>query len=110
MIKVDGGVVMQLDSANVDGAMLGPCAATAATTCLCKASEPYAVDDVSLNLAPGEHTIEITFVEHPVSNGLSLDWAVNDLGRRPMDLTVRKQPTGSIRKAMANGAMCSTCR
>lgn len=88
IILVDGVEIGRLDSASLPGAATATCPATGAPVCLCQTQNQYDIEDFSVDLSAGEHTLEVIYLAHPASNGIAVDWTPGDTGRQTLDLTI----------------------
>ena len=94
-VYVDGERVLEVRCLNLEGANEGPCPNTGGTLCLCAAENRYDTDTQLVNVASGTHTITIEYLNHLPDEAMTLDWAVGNLGRRPLDLDIPTGPTSN---------------
>ncbi|MEM8569682.1 MAG: galactose oxidase-like domain-containing protein [Pseudomonadota bacterium] len=87
-VLIDDEVVAELSVAELVGAGPGPCPTNGAVVCTCKADARFARESINETLEPGEHTITIEYLHQIPEHTLAVEWAVGDLGRRPLDLVV----------------------
>ena len=87
-VYIDGVKVIDLTSSVLPGAGSDGCLSTGANICHCNSTENKVSGAVKLDLAAGEHTVEVRYLDHPLSDGLYFGWDTDNSGGQEFDLTI----------------------
>ncbi|MEM9031378.1 MAG: DUF642 domain-containing protein, partial [Pseudomonadota bacterium] len=87
-LYVDGVKVGDVTAADLPGAGPGPCPANGGPVCLCQADNTTAVEMIRTAIGAGTREIRIEFLNLDPNGSLEAQWAVGEIGRRTLDLTV----------------------
>lgn len=87
-IYVDDVLAGEVTVADLPGAGPGPCPANGGAVCLCQADQTYAQERIEALVGEGTREIKIEYLNLDPSASISAQWAVGDIGRRALDLSI----------------------
>lgn len=87
-VYINGEKVIDLTSSVLPGAGSDGCLSTGAGICHCDSTENKVSGAVKLNLPAGEHSVEVRYLDHPLSDGLYFGWDADGSGGQEFDLTI----------------------